>query len=144
MMSHIYSHCRTEGKWLNGVNLQVRTSKGGNQKEDERRSLNINPRCNVNPVGFLGTCKLSILDENPLCLLKMAVIVLQAQQGGHQRIVRLPISRLQIYSRETVSLTHFLTIETSKKKTSSEMLKTLPRKVLNTFNKDIFPTFRYM
>ncbi len=26
MMSYIYSHCRTEGRWLTGVNLQVRTS----------------------------------------------------------------------------------------------------------------------
>jgi hypothetical protein len=26
MMSYIYSHCRTEGRWLTGVNLQVRTT----------------------------------------------------------------------------------------------------------------------
>jgi hypothetical protein len=26
MMFYIYSHCRTEGRWLTGVNLQVRTS----------------------------------------------------------------------------------------------------------------------
>jgi hypothetical protein len=26
MMSYIYSHCRTEGRWLTGVNLQVRTA----------------------------------------------------------------------------------------------------------------------
>jgi hypothetical protein len=50
----------------------------GNQKEDESGPLTINLRCNVNLVGFSGTCKLSILDENPLCLLQMAVVVLQA------------------------------------------------------------------
>jgi len=26
MMSYTYSHCRTEGRWLTGVYLQVRTS----------------------------------------------------------------------------------------------------------------------
>ncbi len=93
-----------------------------------------------NPVGFSGTCKLSILDENPLGLLQMAVVVFQAQQGGHQRIICLQNSRLHIYSRETVHLTHFLTNEPSQKRQNAWFKKKTPSQSLSDFyQRNFFP-----
>ncbi len=71
LMSYIYSHCRTEGRWLTGVNLQVRTSTKLEYFRTLIQETNFNNFCRVvDPPAFTLCSNMNAGQESESLIMK--------------------------------------------------------------------------